>query len=241
METHETWCDDNGCAGCREAIVRVQNERREGVCATCGERYVPAPFPARVWRPGEPASELRLLARWLPAMDARSPALARVGWSGHNGAGGSAHGGRLDHVDERSVALGRAVAVWQHLRAMIARGDGEAVALLWTAWAFAPGVDDPKRDLRARRGRRPRGRAACAPAGLADAREGGGARSRCRVAAHRRHRARSGRGACAAGGRAPQPRDRVDAGARLPHARAGVGGRGAADAVGARAGAGGAG
>lgn len=42
------------------------------------------------------------------------------------------------------------MAVWQHLRAMVARGDGAAVALLWTAWALAPVVDDPRRDLRAR-------------------------------------------------------------------------------------------
>jgi len=83
-------------------------------------------------------------------MDARSPALARVASTGHNGASGHARGGRLDHVDAQSVAFGRAVAVWQHLRAMIARGDGEAVALLWTAWALAPVVDDPARDSRAR-------------------------------------------------------------------------------------------
>lgn len=234
---HETANDgaiDGGCAGCLAAIARVQEERRAGDCADCGERYLPAPFPAAGWRPGEPAADLRLLARWLPAMDARSPALARVGWSGHNGASGSARGGRLDHVDERSAEFGRAVAVWQHLRAMVARSDGAAVALLWTAWALAPVVDDPRRDLRARV------EAVALGAAPRTLRQDWRARSRevgrVRVVASP-HTVITGRGEDGA----PVLREVVrrsaaivsTQGAGVPRAGAGVGRGGAADAVGA--------
>ena len=85
----------------------------------------------------EPALDLPLLARWLPDLGARSVALVRAnGTPGHSGSTASAHGGRLDHIDE-SRGYSRAVAVWRHLRELIAAGQGERVALLWTGWVLA--------------------------------------------------------------------------------------------------------
>jgi hypothetical protein len=112
------------------------------------------------------------------------------------------------------VAFGRAVAVWQHLRAMIARGEGQAVALLWTAWALATEVDDPARDARARAEAVALGATPRAASGLEAPGEGARARARRRGAAHGGHRSGcGGRGDHAQGGDT-QHSHRVDARAR---------------------------
>jgi hypothetical protein len=137
------------CAGCVRTVARVETYAAAEVCADCGRAHLPGD-DGSAWRPRDPAREIALLVRWMPAMDARSSALARVGWSGHNGASGHANGGRMEAVDARSWAFTEAVCVWKHLRAMVARGEGRAVALLWTAWAAASVTGDPGRDHKAR-------------------------------------------------------------------------------------------
>ena len=113
------------------------------------QSLISAPRALRLWRPGSPARDIPLLARWLPELLARSPALVRgTGSFGHNGSSASAHGGRLDHIDE-SQGFRRAVEVWRYLRALNAAGRGEAVATLWAAYALAPTCEDPRRQLAA--------------------------------------------------------------------------------------------
>lgn len=98
----------------------------------------------------EPSLDLPLLARWLPDLLARSVPLVRgTGTPGHSGSTASAHGGRLDHVDE-SRGYSRAVAVWRHLRERIAAGEGERVALLWTGWVLAQPAEAPAREYELR-------------------------------------------------------------------------------------------
>lgn len=98
----------------------------------------------------EPSLDLPLLARWLPDLSARSVALVRgSGTPGHSGSSASAHGGRLDHVDD-SRGYSRAVAVWRLLRERIADGDAARVATLWTGWVLAQPSDDAARQYELR-------------------------------------------------------------------------------------------
>lgn len=161
------------CAECETARVVASRSGISACCPVCGvwwlvegdaapspqpdtttERHpllsgASAPRAPRPWRPDAPARDIPLLARWLPELLARSPALVRgTGWTGHNGSTASAHGGRLDHIDESS-GYRRAVEVWRYLRALNAAGRGEAVATLWAAYALAPTCEDPRRQLAA--------------------------------------------------------------------------------------------
>ncbi len=148
---------DYACPGCADAIAHVQQNRTARACAVCEERYEPSPHPAD--REATPArrrfmlrveTDLPLLARWLPQMLARSPALVRnTGSVGHTGSTSAAHGGRLDFIDE-SRGYSRAVAVWRHLREEIVNGEGERVARLWTFWVLAPTSESPERQHRLR-------------------------------------------------------------------------------------------
>ena len=103
------------------------------------------------FRLASPARDLPLLARWLPELLARSPALVRnTGTPGHSGSSASAHSGRLDYIDD-SVGYRRAVEVLRYLRAAIAAGQGETVAILWTGYALAQGTDATDLDVAAAR------------------------------------------------------------------------------------------
>lgn len=164
---------DAPCAECDTARMVAERSALSTCCPACGawwlvegdaapppqpdttaERHplfsaARAPRAPRSWRPDAPARDIPLLARWLPELLARSPALVRgTGWTGHNGSTASAHGGRLDHIDESS-GYRRAVEVWRYLRALIAAGRGEVVATLWTAYALAETCDDARRQLSA--------------------------------------------------------------------------------------------
>ncbi len=145
------------CPECPTALDLAARSDRSACCGYCGivwvlddgttpSREPPAP---RRWRPGPPAVDLPLLARWLPELLARSPALVRgTGWTGHNGSTAHANGGRLDHIDE-SQGYRRAVDVWRYVRLAIASGRGEVIAALWTAHALAPCLTDPRHQLSA--------------------------------------------------------------------------------------------
>lgn len=103
------------------------------------------------FRLAAPARDLPLLARWLPELLARSPALVRnTGTPGHSGSSASAHSGRLDYIDD-SPGYRRAVEVLRYLRAAIADGAGETVAILWTGYALAQGTDATDIDVAAAR------------------------------------------------------------------------------------------
>ncbi len=164
---------ESSCAECETARVVAERSGLSACCPRCGAWWLvegdvappdvspqpdttsdvqslfSAPHALRPWRPGSPARDIPLLARWLPELLARSPALVRgTGSFGHNGSSASAHGGRLDHIDE-SQGFRRAVEVWRYLRALIAAGRGEVVATLWTAYALAETCDDARRQLSA--------------------------------------------------------------------------------------------
>lgn len=160
------------CAECETARVVASRSGVSACCPACGVWWLvegdtapptkpdapehhpvpasaPTPRTPRPWHPDAPARDIPLLARWLPELLARSPALVRgTGSFGHNGSTSSAHGGRLDHIDE-SQGFRRAVEVWRYLRALNAAGRGETVATLWTAYALAPTCEDPRRQLAA--------------------------------------------------------------------------------------------
>jgi hypothetical protein len=103
------------------------------------------------FRLAAPARDLPLLARWLPQLLARSPALVRnTGTPGHSGSSASSHSGRLDFIDD-SQGYRRAVEVLRFLRAAIADGAGETVAILWTGYALAQGTDATDLDVAAAR------------------------------------------------------------------------------------------
>lgn len=145
------------CPDCSGTIDLVRVLRRALACR-CGAAYEPLrtvvvteeertspaiPEAARAcaawrhpWRPGDPAQDLAALVGHLPDLVARSPVLLRVAsWTAGPSAGALA--GRPDRIDQdRSHA--RAVACWRWLRALIAAGEGEAVAVLWCGWAAIP-------------------------------------------------------------------------------------------------------
>jgi hypothetical protein len=103
------------------------------------------------FRLAAPARDIALLARWLPELLARSPALVRnTGTPGHSGSSASSHSGRLDYIDD-SQGYRRAVEVLRYLRAAIAAGQGETVAILWTGYALAQGTDATDLDVAAAR------------------------------------------------------------------------------------------
>jgi len=115
------------------------------------ERPSPIERKRPPFRLAAPARDLPLLARWLPELLARSPALVRnTGTPGHSGSSASAHSGRLDFIDD-SQGYRRAVEVLRYLRAAIADGAGETVAILWTGYALAQGTDATDIDVAAAR------------------------------------------------------------------------------------------
>lgn len=138
---------DAPCDGCSHAARRAAETRATIVCV-CERTFTP---PRRLYR-FEAARDIPLLVRWLPELLARSPAMARAtGSPGHNGASASAHGGRLDHIDE-SRGYSRAVETCRHLRACVAADHGSSVAILWAAYALVPEPEVPDdRRLRAAR------------------------------------------------------------------------------------------
>jgi hypothetical protein len=144
----------NTCSDCTYASHRA-TETGDVVVCTCNTEHRPLALrvadtrPARTFR-FDAARDIPLLVRWLPELLARSPALARAtGSPGHNGSGASAHGGRLDHIDE-SRAYSRAVETCRYLRACVAADQGASVATLWTAYALVPEFDDARRQHAAR-------------------------------------------------------------------------------------------
>lgn len=98
---------------------------------------LPETTPRAPWRPTSPESDLVGLARALPDLSARSPALQRSG-----GQRSVVTDGRGDRLDARSRELARAVNTWCHARALCLAGHGADVAVLWGAYVVTATLYD---------------------------------------------------------------------------------------------------